>query len=310
MPKEQHRSAAEIEAQIQAQIHAARDQIEATRARVNKRTGRDLAAAVLIALALGGGLLASLLWVKALFLVFATALVGFALYELASALRFAGRDVPRIPLVLLGCAILPITYFLGPAGLWWSTLGAVAVVAVVRLVELADPATRRGGRAVLQDVAGGALCIAYVAVLGAFAVLLTAQDGGEWWTLAMIVMTTVIDTGALAVGVWLGRTKLAPRISPGKTWEGLAGGALAATAAGIPLSILMLGQEWWFGVVLAGLLVVTATVGDLAESIIKRDLGIKDIGSFLPGHGGFLDRLDSILPSAVVMMALFQIVHA
>lgn len=308
--RREHRSPAEIEAQIQAQIHAARDQIEATRARVNKRTGRDLAAATGIALVLGVVLLASLLWVKTLFMVFATVLIGFALYELASAMRFGGRDVPRIPLVLLGSAIPPITWFFGAGGMWWSTLGAIAAVGLVRLLELADRRTRTGTRAVLADIAGGALCISYVAVLGGFAVLLTVQPGGQWWTLAMIIMTTVIDTGALAAGVLLGRHKLAPRISPGKTWEGLAGGALLATAAGIGLSVWMLQQEWWFGFILAALLVAAATVGDLAESIIKRDLGIKDIGSFLPGHGGFLDRLDSILPSAVVMMALFQVVHA
>ena len=308
--RREHRSPAEIEAQIQAQIHAARDQIEATRARVNKRTGRDMAAATGIAIVLGVVLVASLLWVKTLFMVFAIVLVGFALYELASALRFGGRDVPRIPLVLLGSAIVPITWYLGAAGMWWSTLGAIAAVAVVRVLELADRRTRTGTRSILADLAGGALCISYVAVLGGFAVLLTAQDGGEWWMLAMIIMTTVIDTGALAAGVLLGRHKLAPRISPGKTWEGLAGGALLATVTGIGLSVWMLQQEWWFGFILAALLVTAATVGDLAESIIKRDLGIKDIGSFLPGHGGFLDRLDSILPSAVVMMALFQVVHA
>ncbi len=308
--RREHRSPAEIEAQIQAQIHAARDQIEATRARVNKRTGRDLAAATGIAVVLGVVLLASLLWVKTLFMLFATVLVGFALYELASAMRFGGRDVPRIPLVLLGSAIVPITWVLGAAGMWWSTLGAIAAVALARVLELADRRTRTGLRSVAADIAGGALCIAYVPVLGGFAVLLTAQDGGEWWMLAMIIMTTVIDTGALAAGVLLGRHKLAPRISPGKTWEGLAGGALLATGAGIALSVWMLQQEWWFGLILAALLVAAATVGDLAESIIKRDLGIKDIGSFLPGHGGFLDRLDSILPSAVVMMALFQVAHA
>ncbi|WP_425844926.1 phosphatidate cytidylyltransferase [Agrococcus sp. TSP3-2-1] len=308
--RKEHRSAAEIDAQIQAQIHAARDQIEATRARVNKRTGRDLAAAIGIGLLLGALLLASMLWVKELFMLFGTVMVGFALYELASALRFAGRDVPRIPLVLLGSAIVPITWYFGAAGLWWSTLGAIALVALVRVLELADVRTRTGASAVFADVTGGALCIAYIAVLGSFAVLLTAQEGGQWWTLAMIAMTTVIDTGALAAGVLLGKHKLAPRISPGKTWEGLAGGALLATLTGIALSVWLLDQEWWFGFILAALLVVTATVGDLAESIIKRDLGIKDIGSFLPGHGGFLDRLDSVLPSAVVMMALFQVVHA
>ncbi|GEK78747.1 phosphatidate cytidylyltransferase [Agrococcus baldri] len=308
--RREHRSGAEIEAQIQAQIHAAREQIEATRARVNRRTGRNLAAAIGIALVLGVVLLASLLWVKTLFMVFATVLIGFALFELASALRFAGRDVPRLPLVLLGAAILPVTWYFGAAGMWWSTLAAIAIVAIVRLIELADPATRTGRGAVFADIAAGALCIAYVAVLGGFTVLLASQDGGEWWALGMIVMTTVIDTGALAVGVWLGKHRLAPRISPGKTWEGLFGGAAFAIAAGIPLSVWMLGQPWWFGIILAVLLVVSATVGDLAESIIKRDLGIKDIGSFLPGHGGFLDRLDSILPSAVVMMALFQVTHA
>jgi phosphatidate cytidylyltransferase len=308
--RKEHRSAAEIDAQIQAQIHAARDQIEATRARVNKRTGRDLAAAIGIGLLLGALLLASLLWVKTLFMLLGTVMVGFALYELASALRFAGRDVPRIPLVLLGSAIVPITWYFGAAGLWWSTLGAIALVALVRVLELADARTRTGASAILADVTGGALCIAYIAVLGSFAVLLTAQEGGQWWTLAMIAMTSVTDTGALAAGVLLGKHKLAPRISPGKTWEGLAGGALAATVTGIALSVWLLEQEWWFGLILAALLVVTATVGDLAESIIKRDLGIKDIGSFLPGHGGFLDRLDSVLPSAVVMMALFQVVHA
>ncbi|WP_413319492.1 phosphatidate cytidylyltransferase [Agrococcus sp. 1P02AA] len=308
--RREHRSAAEIEAQIQAQINAAREQIEATRERVDKRTGRNLAAAIGIALVLGAALLVSLLFVKVLYMVFATVLIGFALFELASALRFAGRDVPRVPLVLLGCAIIPATWYFGASGLWWSTLAAVGIVALVRVVELADPSTRTGAAAVFADVRAGALCIAYVAVLGAFTVLLTVQEDGQWWMIAMIAMTTVIDTGALAAGVWLGKHKLAPRISPGKTWEGLLGGAVLAIAAGIALSVWMLGQEWWFGIVLAVLLVISATVGDLAESIIKRDLGIKDIGSFLPGHGGFLDRLDSILPSAAVMMALFQITHA
>ena len=223
--RREHRSAAEIEAQIQAQIHAARDQIEATRARVNKRTGRNLAAAIGIALVLGGALLASLLWVKTLFMVFATVLIGFALFELASALRFAGRDVPRVPLVLLGCAILPTTWYFGAAGMWWSTLGAIGIVALVRLVELTDHSTRTGRGAVFADITAGALCIAYVAVLGAFTVLLASQEGGQWWTLAMIIMTTVIDTGALAVGVWLGKHRLAPPSSPSHVLPGLMRGA-------------------------------------------------------------------------------------
>lgn len=304
MDGDEHR----IESQIHAQIQAAREQLEAANERASTRAGRNLPLAIGIGVVLGGAFLVSLVFLKWLFVVVAIGFVGFVLYELASALRFAGRDVPRIPLLVLGCLILPVTYVWGGAGLWFSTLGAVGVVAVYRLVELAaSPKTRTGARAVVTDIAAGAFCIAYCAVLGAFAVLLTAQDGGEWWTLAFIILTTLADTGALAAGVWLGRTPMAPRISPKKTWEGFAGAAVVTIAGGVVLAITLLGVPWWYGVIVGVAILLSGTVGDLAESLIKRDLGIKDIGTWLPGHGGFLDRLDSILPSAVVAYALFEI---
>jgi phosphatidate cytidylyltransferase len=100
---------------------------------------------------------------------------------------------------------------------------------------------------------------------------------------------------------------MAPLISPKKTWEGFAGSVVAALVAGVLASIFMLQQPWWVGLILGGTMVITATGGDLAESLIKRDLGIKDISTWLPGHGGFLDRLDSILPSAAAAYALYLI---
>jgi phosphatidate cytidylyltransferase len=100
---------------------------------------------------------------------------------------------------------------------------------------------------------------------------------------------------------------MAPTISPKKTWEGLAGAAAACLVAGVLLAVFMLGAPWWFGLVFGAVMLVTATFGDLAESLIKRDLGIKDMSSWLPGHGGFLDRLDSILPSAAAAYALYLI---
>lgn len=297
-----------IEAQIQAQIHAAREQIEAANERANARAGRNLPVAIGLGLVLGALLLASLLLFKWLFVVFCSVLVAFTLYELASALRFAGRDVPRIPLVVLGVALLVATWFWHGEGLWYGTLAAIAVVALYRLAEAAFvPATRTGARDVATDVAAGAFCIAYCGVLGAFSVLLTAQPGGEWWTLGFLGLAIVNDTGALASGVLFGRTKLAPRISPGKTWEGFAGAGVLVVAVGIVYGILALGVPWWYGAIIGVAILGTATIGDLAESLIKRDLGIKDIGTFLPGHGGFLDRLDSSLPSAVVMYALYEI---
>ena len=107
----------------------------------------------------------------------------------------------------------------------------------------------------------------------------------------------------------LGRHKLAPRISPGKTWEGSIGAFILALVAGVLLALFMISQPWWFGLIFGGLIAIASTVGDLMESLIKRDLKIKDISTILPGHGGFLDRLDSVLPSAVVALGLYQWIY-
>ncbi len=116
-----------------------------------------------------------------------------------------------------------------------------------------------------------------------------------------------VDTGAYATGLNFGKHPMAPRISPKKTWEGFAGSVAAAMIAGVLISLFMIHQPWWFGLIMGAALTLTATMGDLAESLIKRDLGIKDISTWLPGHGGFLDRLDSTLPSAVLAYAFYLI---
>jgi phosphatidate cytidylyltransferase len=117
------------------------------------------------------------------------------------------------------------------------------------------------------------------------------------------------DVGAYATGLLFGRHKLAPNISPGKTWEGFAGSIAVAIVAGILFALLMLHQPWWVGLAMGLLLALVGTAGDLTESLIKRDIGIKDISTWLPGHGGFFDRLDSILPSAAVAYAIYLSVH-
>jgi phosphatidate cytidylyltransferase len=181
--------------------------------------------------------------------------------------------------------------------------------ALARVLELADRRTRTGARSVMADIAGGALCIAYVAVLGGFAVLLTAQDGGQWWTLSFVSIVVATDVFAYASGLLLGKHPMAPRISPKKTWEGFAGSALAAVVVATVLAPWLLGEPIWFGPVLGLVLVATGTVGDLIESLVKRDIGIKDISGWLPGHGGFLDRIDGILPSAAAALLLFLVAH-
>jgi phosphatidate cytidylyltransferase len=286
-------------------------QMRATNDKINARTGRPLLTAILVGLVLGGSLLVSLLVFKALYMVFAGVLIFFVTFELASALRYAGRDVPRIAAIIAGLAVVPAAFFWGAAGHWLITLAGIGFVSVWRLVEYAvRPSHRTSGAALLKDLGAGALIQVYVAFLAGFTVLLTAQDGGQWWTLAFLIVVVSVDTGAYAAGVAFGRHKIAPVISPGKTWEGFAGSVAAALLAGILLAIFMLQQPWWVGVILALAMVVTATVGDFAESLIKRDLGIKDISTWLPGHGGFLDRLDSSLLSGAVAWALFLIFTA
>lgn len=284
---------------IENKVHDLEAKAREIDARIEARAGRNLTKAIFFGLVLGFSLLFSLIVVKELFMVFAGALVAFTVYELASALRFAGRDIPRLPLVVVSLGMIPAAFYGGAAGLWWAYLAAVGIVSLWRLIETVRPAMRQPGVSLRTDLAAGIFVLSYVPLLAGFAVVMTAQPGGEWWVLAYLIVVIAIDTGAYASGVLFGKHPMAPRISPKKTWEGFAGSVAAATLAGILLAVFMISTEWWVGLVLALTLVGVATLGDLTESLIKRDLGIKDISTWLPGHGGFLDRLDSMLPSTI-----------
>ncbi|MFP7759918.1 phosphatidate cytidylyltransferase [Marisediminicola sp. LYQ134] len=290
---------------IVAQVAARRAQFDQANERLEERTGRNLPLAILFGLVLGVSMLLSLIVVKELFMLVASALVAFTALELASALRFAGRDVPRFAAVAVSVAMVPAIFYFEGEGLWFSFLAAVVLLALARTAQLATPTGRVPAKQFWSDIGAGTLIVAYAPFLGGFGVLLTAQDGGEWWTLAFLIVVISTDTGAYASGLLFGKHPMAPRISPKKTWEGFAGSALVAVLAGVLLALFMLGQPWWFGLIFGLTMVATATVGDLTESLIKRDLGIKDISTWLPGHGGFLDRLDSVLPSAAAAYVLY-----
>ena len=177
--------------------------------------------AIAVALVLGLVVLVSVIFVKELFILVGVGLVGFALYELSSALRFAGRDVPRLPLLVGGTAVVPIAYFFGGQGLWLGVCATAVVVALWRAVELAvRPQTRTGFRAFVADIAAGVFCLAYVVVLGSFAVLLLSMPNGQWWLLAFLIVTVVVDTGALVSGVLLGRAQAG---APDQSWQDLGG---------------------------------------------------------------------------------------
>ena len=204
---------------------------------------------------------------------------------------------------------MPIAFFFDVEGLWLALLAGCLLITLYRLVELVRPSHRTGTREVLLDVGAGAFVQVYVAFMAGFYVALTGSEDGQWWTLAVahhrgLHRRRRVRVGPHASAGTRWRPSSAParpgRASPARSWSRVAFGAVLAP--------LMLQQPWWVGAIMGVLLALVGTAGDLTESLIKRDLGIKDISTWLPGHGGFLDRLDSILPSAAVAYVIYLIV--
>lgn len=296
----------ELRDELENHVSHARDQFEEANERIKQRTGRDLIVATLIGLGLGAVFVASLIFVKWLFVPIALALVLLSVYELARALRAGGGQVDTVP-QLIAATLLVLTAYFAELWLFWVALFAAVVLVVVwRMLAQMVAADGRTYGDVLADVVSGGLIQVYIPFLASMAVLLLKQEGGEWWVLAFIVVVVAADTGAYASGLMFGRHPMAPRISPKKTWEGFAGAVVVSVAAATLLAVFMLELPWWTGLILGIVLLLTATLGDLAESMLKRDLGIKDMSSWVPGHGGVLDRLDSILPSAAAALFLFH----
>ncbi len=298
-------AAAEALEHIEAAVHDFEEQVRDVNARIDQKAGRPLWQAIVAGLLLGGVFLASLLWLVELFVVFVTALVVVAVFELATALRTKGRLRSRWPLVGLSGAMVPLAFYFGPEGQLWAFLGAIALVAIIRALRpLFDKPSLES---TLPDIGVAIMVLGYVPFLAGFAVAIAALPGGQLWVLAGVVIVVAVDTGAYVTGLSFGRTPMAPKISPKKTWEGFAGSLIAALIAGSLLGTLMLGLPLWVSLLLGAVLVGSATLGDLVESLIKRDLEIKDISSWLPGHGGFLDRLESMLPSMAMLYVMVQI---
>jgi len=293
--------------EFESQVAQAKADFEEANERIKERTGRDLLLATLIGLAIGVALLGSLLFVKWLFLVFALAAVLLSIFEFSRALVAAGRRVDVVPQLIAGALVVGAAYFVTPWLHWVILFVALAFVVVWRLVAQMASRDGRTYGTVLGDVLIATFIQLYVAFLGSLCIVLLSKDGGEWWVLGFIIVAVAVDTGAYIAGISFGKHPMAPRISPKKTWEGFAGAAVAAIVAGVLVGLFMLGLDWWMGVVFGILILATATAGDLGESMIKRDLGIKDMSSWLPGHGGVLDRLDSILPSTVAALTLYYL---
>lgn len=263
------------------------------------RTGRNLPVALGVGLALGGAALVTLFTVKATFLIYVALAAGLALWELSRAVATRGIRLPLVPVAIGGAAALGFAYWQGERWL----------LACLGLTTIAVLAWRLPGGTVgyLRDVTAGLFALAYLPLLASFAALMLAAPDGARRTLTFLILAVCSDIGGYFAGILLGRHTMAPVISPKKTWEGLAGSVLACLlAGGIAVPTLLHGAIWQ-GVLTGAAAVTAATLGDLAESMIKRDLEIKDMGTVLPGHGGVLERLDSLLITAPVVWLLLSV---
>jgi phosphatidate cytidylyltransferase len=262
------------------------------------RAGRNLPAAVGVGLALASLILVSLYVWKLAFLGVAAAAITLAVWELANAFHASRVRVPVVPIAVGGLAILAAAY----AG------GTEPMLVALALTFLATMLWRlpENPRGYVRDVTAGVFATMYLPFLAGFAALLLREDDGADRVVVFILLTVLSDIGGYAVGVLFGRHPMAPSISPKKSWEGAAGSALFSAVGGAIALPALLGGAAWEGAVAGLALMLVATLGDLGESMIKRDLGIKDMGSLLPGHGGMMDRLDSLLLAAPVAYLLLS----
>jgi phosphatidate cytidylyltransferase len=264
------------------------------------RAGRNLPMALAVGLGLGAVIIASLLTYRQTFLIIIVAAVVASIWELQHTLRVArGIEISWLPVALGSIATVVLAW---PYGHDAQALG-------VAFTALACMAWRfgRGSAGYLADVSASIFVTVYLGLLASFAAMMLAPSDGAHRIMAFLIMVVASDTGGYAGGVLFGKHPMAPAISPKKSWEGFAGSVLAAMVGGALTVWLLLGGQWWQGALVGAVLAVTATAGDLAESLIKRDLGVKDMGNLLPGHGGIMDRMDSLLPSAIFAWLLLAV---
>jgi phosphatidate cytidylyltransferase len=262
-------------------------------------SGRNLPVAAGIGVLLGGLVVATLFTVKATFLIFMAVAIGIGLWEMARAVRANGINVPLVPIVAAGAAMWLCEY-------WWTNRAVLASL-VLGVVAILAWRLTRGPDGYLRDVSAGVFLLAYLPFPALFVVAMLAAPDGARRVLIFVILVVCVDVGGYFAGSTLGRHPMAQAISPSKTWEGLAGSVLLCLVAGAVTVPLLLHGHVWQGLLTGAAAGVAAVVGDLAESAIKRDLKVKDLGSLLPGHGGVMDRLDSLLVAAPVAWLLLAV---
>lgn len=268
------------------------------------KAGRNLPAAIGVGGALGVSLILVLVFVPLVWIGVVAIALAVATYEVSKRLREGGVLVPRIPLILGGQAMIWLAWPFGAAGVLSGVAGTVLVCMVWLLLGQGVGSAPKN---YLEELSVTVLVACWLPLLASFAVLTVLQEDGAGRILVFVIGVVCSDVGGYIAGVLFGKHPMAPAISPKKSWEGLIGSLVFCVIGCLLTVTLILDANSMIGVLLGVLLVVTGTLGDLIESQVKRDLRIKDMGTLLPGHGGIMDRLDSLLPSAFVAWLVFSV---
>jgi phosphatidate cytidylyltransferase len=266
---------------------------------------KSLTTRLVVGFSLGGVFLLTLIHPLFFVLLVATAAAA-GTRELATAMRSAGWHVPRIPATIAGFVMPFMTYFFGPDGQWLTLWLAIGLMVAWRLLFLALTKSYQSLKLTLRDFGASAFTMIYVPLLLSFAVLINQLEKGTGWIFGTVLTVVAIDSFGFLIGRIWGRTKLSPEISPKKSWEGLLASAGGAVFGGL-ITALLVGASLWFGLIFGLALLASSVMGDLSESLIKRDLQVKDMSDVLPGHGGVMDRIDSLLPSLFVAYLLSHV---
>ena len=260
------------------------------------KAGRNLPAAIAVGVVLLGALLVGLLFSPVAIAVIAAGFSAVGVWEVSRALEVRGIKVPHVP-VLVGAVAVPLAaYFGGTEALAMALAGTGIAILLWRTIDTAQGA--------LRSILAGVFVVLWIPFLLSFALLLLREPEGQTRVAVLLLLVVSNDTFGYLVGAIFGKHPMAPKISPKKSWEGFGGSAAGATVIGILSAVFFLDQPWWFGLVLAVATVAAATAGDFSESMIKRELGVKDMSNLLPGHGGAMDRLDSVVFASPVVFLL------
>ena len=267
---------------------------------INKRAGRKLFPSIIVSLSLIALIWFALAYHREIFAVVVAVAVVLGIHEIVRAFNARGIYLSQIALVVASLVLSFATWNGGVAGLAVAT----AIALPLLLIQLLT----RGPEGFVASATATVFSLLYLPFFGGFLILLARPSTGLERVMTFVVLVACNDTFGYIVGVLVGRHPLAPTISPKKSWEGLIGSLIFTVLGGALAFNYIMEMDWWIGAIVGLMIVVTATCGDLIESAMKRDLALKDMGSLLPGHGGVLDRIDSVLISAPALWLALELV--